>query len=43
MEELEMQVRYYISSANLKAEKFASSIREHWSIESVPQAHKFAA
>ncbi|HCM1918676.1 TPA: ISAs1 family transposase [Salmonella enterica subsp. salamae serovar 28:r:e,n,z15] len=31
--ESEMQVRYYISSANLTAEKFARSIREHWSIE----------
>jgi predicted transposase YbfD/YdcC len=30
--EPEMQVRYYISSANLTAEKFARSIREHWSI-----------
>ncbi|CAH5292433.1 hypothetical protein AI2839V1_2451 [Enterobacter cloacae] len=31
--EAEMQVRYYISSANLTAEKFARSIREHWAIE----------
>ena len=31
--ETEMQVRYYISSANLTAEKFARSIREHWEIE----------
>lgn len=31
--EPEMQVRYYISSANLAAEKFARSVRDHWSIE----------
>lgn len=31
--EAEMQVRYYISSANLTVEKFARSIREHWAIE----------
>lgn len=31
--ELEMQVRYYISSADLSAEKFASAMRGHWSIE----------
>lgn len=31
--EPEMQVRYYISSANLSAEKFASVMRGHWSIE----------
>lgn len=31
--EAEMQVRYYISSANLTVEKFARSIREHWTIE----------
>ncbi|EBU3698943.1 ISAs1 family transposase, partial [Salmonella enterica] len=29
VKESEMQVRYYISSANLTAEKFARSIREH--------------
>lgn len=28
-----MQMRYYISSANLTAEKFARSIREHYSRE----------
>ncbi|EDQ7230748.1 ISAs1 family transposase [Salmonella enterica subsp. enterica] len=33
VKEPEMQVRYYISSANLTAEKFARSIREHWAIE----------
>lgn len=33
VKEPEMQMRYYISSANLTAEKFARSIREHWSIE----------
>jgi predicted transposase YbfD/YdcC len=31
--EPEMQVRYYISSANLSAEKFASAMRGHWGIE----------
>lgn len=31
--EPEMQVRYYISSADLSAEKFASAMRGHWSIE----------
>lgn len=29
VEEPGMQIRYYISSANLTAEKFARSIREH--------------
>lgn len=33
VKEPEMHVRYYISSADLNAEKFASSIREHWHIE----------
>lgn len=32
--EPEMQVCYYISSANLTAKKFAKSVRDHWSIES---------
>ena len=31
--EPEMSVRYYISSSNISAEKFASAIRGHWSIE----------
>ena len=31
--EPEMQVRYYISSADLSADKFASAMRGHWSIE----------
>ncbi|ACT08211.1 transposase IS4 family protein [Dickeya chrysanthemi Ech1591] len=31
--EPEMQVRYYISSSELSAEKFASAMRGHWSIE----------
>lgn len=31
--EPEMQVRYYISSADLSAEKFATAMRGHWSIE----------
>lgn len=29
----EMQVRYYISSADLTAEKFATAMRNHWCIE----------
>lgn len=33
MKEPEIYVRYYISSADLSAEKFARSIREHWHIE----------
>lgn len=32
--EPEMQVRYYISSSELSAEKFSSAMRGHWSIES---------
>lgn len=31
--EPEMQVRYYISSADMSAEKFASAMRGHWAIE----------
>jgi predicted transposase YbfD/YdcC len=31
--EPEMQVRYYISSSDISAEKFASAMRGHWSIE----------
>ena len=38
-----MEYRYYISSAALTSEQFASAVRGHWAIESVPQAHKFAA
>ena len=26
-------MRYYISSANLTAEKFAAGVREHWDVE----------
>ncbi len=33
MKEPEIYVRYYISSADLSAEKFARSVREHWHIE----------
>ncbi|EEJ8591118.1 TPA: ISAs1 family transposase [Salmonella enterica subsp. enterica serovar Enteritidis] len=33
MKEPKMQIRYYISSADLTAEKFARSIREHWFVE----------
>jgi predicted transposase YbfD/YdcC len=36
-------IRYYISSANLSAKKLAEAARQHWYIESVPQAHKSAA
>ncbi|HGF5593926.1 TPA: ISAs1 family transposase, partial [Klebsiella quasipneumoniae subsp. similipneumoniae] len=39
----DFEVRYYISSAELNAKKLLESTRAHWSIESVPQAHKFAA
>ena len=28
-----MMVRYYISSADLTAEKFATAIRNHWHVE----------
>lgn len=31
--EPEMQVRYYITSADMSAEKFAQAMRGHWSIE----------
>ena len=31
--EPEMTVRYYISSADLTAEKFATAIRNHWHVE----------
>ncbi len=31
--EPEMQMRYYISSANLTAEKFATAMRGHWCVE----------
>ena len=49
--EPEMTVRYYISSADLTAEKFATAIRNHWHVENklhwrldgVPQEHKIAA
>ena len=32
-ERAEMTVRYYISSADLTAEKFATAIRNHWHVE----------
>jgi predicted transposase YbfD/YdcC len=38
-----LEYRYYISSAALTEEQFAKAVRGHWGIESVPQAHKFAA
>ena len=38
-----LEYRYYISSAALTEEQFAKGVRGHWGIESVPQAHKFAA
>ena len=31
--EPEMQIRYYISSADLTAEKFATAMRNHWCVE----------
>lgn len=31
--EPEMQIRYYISSSDISAEKFASAMRGHWAIE----------
>ncbi|HGB3605131.1 TPA: ISAs1 family transposase, partial [Salmonella enterica subsp. enterica serovar Monschaui] len=31
--EPEMLVRYYISSADLTAEKFANAMRSHWDVE----------
>lgn len=31
-----MTVRYYISSADLTAEKFATAIRNHWHVENKP-------
>ncbi|SFN62921.1 Predicted transposase YbfD/YdcC associated with H repeats [Izhakiella capsodis] len=31
--EPKMSVRYYISSSNISAEKFASAIRKHWGVE----------
>lgn len=43
MKKLSMEYRYYISSAELTPEQFSSAVRGHWAIESVPQAHKFAA
>ena len=43
MKKISMEYRYYISSAELISEQFASAVRGHWAIESVPQAHKFAA
>jgi len=36
-------VRFYISSRALDATFLGHYIRQHWRIESVPQAHKFAA
>jgi len=33
VKEPEMYIRYYISSADLSAEKFAKSIRDHWHVE----------
>ncbi|WP_281645933.1 hypothetical protein [Parendozoicomonas sp. Alg238-R29] len=29
----DVSVRYYISSADLTAEKLATSVRSHWSVE----------
>lgn len=33
MKEPEMLVRYYISSADLTAEKFSNAMRSHWDVE----------
>ena len=38
-----LESRYYICSKTLSAEHFASAVRNHWGIESMPQAHKIAA
>lgn len=32
--------RYYISSLSAKADAFSQAIRQHWLVESAPQAHK---
>jgi predicted transposase YbfD/YdcC len=36
---VERERRFYITSSSLPAECLASAIRDHWSIESVPQTH----
>ncbi|MEZ8375989.1 ISAs1 family transposase, partial [Vibrio cyclitrophicus] len=38
-----MQIKHYISSAELAAKALLESTRVHWIIESVPQALKLAA
>ena len=37
------EVRYFICSIKADAKVFAKAVRKHWSIESVPQAHKLVA
>jgi predicted transposase YbfD/YdcC len=34
-----VETRYYISSRTLSTADFAAAVRDHWGIESVPQAH----
>jgi hypothetical protein len=36
-------VRYFISSKVLSVEEVLWATRQHWHVESVPQAHKLAA
>ncbi|WP_168016705.1 hypothetical protein [Halomonas salinarum] len=36
-------IRYYISSAQFSDKKLAEAARQHWFVESVPQAQKSAA
>lgn len=42
-QEPQLSFRYDISSADLTEQAFANSVRKHWLVESVPQAHKFVA
>jgi predicted transposase YbfD/YdcC len=37
---IETEKRYYISSLAANAEKILEATRQHWGIESAPQAHK---
>lgn len=36
--EPEMRIRYYISSADLTAEKFATAMRNHWCVKKITLA-----
>jgi len=40
---IETETSYYITSLRENVKTVASYIRNHWAIESVPQAHKKAA